>query len=193
MSALLNTESRLLIALTIEAFKESISPADVFEVVERYDVKCAPAVLQSTLAAFEEEGLLIGLRNGNRYVAASLAPKFLARALPKVLGYLDASTFDVRWAKEEIMTDADPSIDFPSLDGWKVFYFDKETEPVPAPRTQPLPPIQITNTFSPTNNIHQSSNSKDDASSLPAWLNVWVAVIFGIAAIAVTLWVSGKI
>ena len=193
MSALSNAESQILIALTIESFKDSIIPADVFEVVERYNVNCAPAVLQSTIAALEEDGLLIGLRNRNRYVAASLAPKFLTRVLPKVLNYLGASTFEVHWPKEEILTDADPAIDFPSLNGWKVFYLDKEPKTVTSAQPPTLPPIQITNTFSPINNNHQSSNSKDDASSLPAWLNVWVAIIFGIATIAVAIWASGKI
>ena len=193
MSVLSIAESRILIALTIESFKDSISPADVFEVVKRYNVNCAPAVLQSTIAVLEQDGLVVGLRNGNRYVAASLAPKFLTRVLPKVLNYLGASTFEVHWLKEEILTDADPEIDFPSLNGWKVFYLDKEPKTVTSAQSLTLSPIQITNTFSPINNNHQSSNNKDDASSLPAWLNVWVAIIFGIATIAVALWASGKI
>ena len=188
-----NLESNVLIALTMEAFKDSSSPPDVFEVAERYRLNCDVTVLQSVITELEEDGMIRVLRNGNKAVAAGLKSNFLIRALPKVLKHLNATEFRVNWPKEEIMTDADPSIDFPSLEGWKVFYFDTEPKVIPNTQSSVVQPIHITNTFSPVNNVSAVGTTGEAKRDNSGWWNLAAALIVGALAILATLWVGGKI
>ena len=193
MTMISNLESNVLIALTMEAFKDSSSPPDVFEVAERYRLNCDATVLQSVITELEEDGMIRVLRNGNKAVAAGLKSNFLIRALPKVLKHLNATEFRVNWPKEEIMTDADPSIDFPSLEGWKVFYFDTEPKVIPNTQSSVVQPIHITNTFSPVNNVSAVGTTGEAKRDNSGWWNLAAALIVGALAILATLWVGGKI
>jgi hypothetical protein len=186
----------MLIALVIDSTRGDGDISKLETLRERYCLKISDQLLAASIEPWLESGLLIdaGSMDGP---AACIKPGRFGASLSIVLDYLQATTFEVSWEKEEILTDANSALNIPCPIGWKLFYFEKTTsqqEPTPAP-TASASPIHIHNVFSPNNTqtVSLPTASDDSRSVRVGWWNVAVAIAVGAAAIFATLWVGGKL
>lgn len=185
----------MLVAMVVEAAKGSSSIHDVEELAARHNVKISPSVVKSSITVWDDRGLLVISRLANGTVKAAVKRSRFADALGEVLDHLDARIFEVDWHKEEILTDADSSIDIPCPNGWKVFYCERTQRAHAENQTSATVPLPITiqNIFSPAdaNSIKVESNEGPIAWS--NWVNALVALAVGAGGIIATLWVAGKL
>ncbi|MDN3645498.1 hypothetical protein QWY75_04650 [Pontixanthobacter aestiaquae] len=188
----------ILIALVIEAEKGSSSVPDVLDIGRDYHLKYEDNILKSAVTPWLDRGYLISQQMMDGSVIASIKPAKFSDALSDVLDFLDATFFRVDWKKEEVITDADQSIEIPCREGWKLFHTER-----PKPKqssdqvgrdmnVSPAQPINISNTFSPNNTVEVGSEGKAP-SNVTAWLSIVVALIVGAVSILVALWIGGKI
>lgn len=118
----------ILIALVIEANRQTSSIPDLNELRSRYNIKISDILLHSSIERWDAQGLLIVARSYDG-TGACIKPGKYGSALSELLQLLNATTFEVNWKKEEILTDAEKIVDFPSPSGWKIFQFDRSDLP----------------------------------------------------------------
>jgi hypothetical protein len=116
----------ILIALVIEANRGVSNIPDLEELRERYNLKISDMLLPSSIEEWDNLDLLIASRTYDG-TGACIKPGKYGPALSILLELLDATTFEVSWQKEEILTDAKIWSDFPGMQGWKILTFEGET------------------------------------------------------------------
>ncbi|QKG71502.1 hypothetical protein [Erythrobacter mangrovi] len=191
MNSVERIRGQMQVALVIEGHKQTGAIPNLLELASAYSIKGEPALINSSIKGWENENLLIVSRTLDGKVAAALRHDCIADALSHVLDSLGAETFKVDWSKEEILTDATNEALIVARDGWKLLTFERECAAPgkqPSDSASPLP-FQITNNFTPVNNI--TSANPQPANSV-SWAG-WVGAMIGIIAIVVALWIGGKI
>ena len=122
MNAIEKAARDILVALVIEANRGSSNLTDLTELKERYNIRVSDILLRSSIDRWDRNGLLIVSRTYDG-ASACIKPGKYGAALADLFEVIHASTFDVDWKKEEILTDGAIGDDFPTPTGWKIFSF----------------------------------------------------------------------
>jgi len=185
--------SQIKIALVIESFRGSNEIPELTQLAQKYAIQGEDELIRSSIRDWEDAGYLIVARDLSGYVGACLKRASVSDSLEEVLEILEADTFKVDWAKEEIVTDALRLELIPGLEGWKLFEIARKAEQSQSADhdvREQLAPIQINNSFSPVNNAAPQVES--EATTSRNWAG-WAAVLVGVIAIVISLWIGGKL
>jgi hypothetical protein len=109
--------------MIMEANRQTSDIPDLRDLKSKYSLKISDVLLDSSIDPWEARDLLIVSRTYDG-TGACIKPGKYGPALSELLQILDATTFEVNWAKEEILTDAASDSSWPGLAGWKIFQFD---------------------------------------------------------------------
>jgi hypothetical protein len=75
--------------------------------------------------------------------AAHLTPSGYGHVLGEILAWIDGTSLEVDWRKEEILTDARKGNKLPGRNGWKIFTYEQERPLEVAPTTTETAPRPI--------------------------------------------------
>ncbi len=125
MNAVERASRDMLVALIMEANRQSGSILDLNELRTKFNLKISDALLPSSIDDWESRDYLIISRTFDG-TGAGIRPNKYGAALSSLLEILNADHFEVNWQKEEILTDVDVWADFPSPNGWKLLLIEKE-------------------------------------------------------------------
>lgn len=117
----------VLIALVIDYHRSPNDIPDLSDLKEAFHLKMPEFLLDSSIEPWEAQDWLIVSRTSDGTAARIRAARYSA-AHSRVLEYLGATSLQIDWQKEEILSDAaaDDFVPFPN--GWKWLTFEDEVD-----------------------------------------------------------------